>query len=160
MDVERFDLDPTRPLFHGLAGRTVDSSKLKGLSTEDKGPFVMDVLEQDQVSTKLLASLIEVDQSIVSWPQLARDVSLGASLVSATIHRLFSDPTSVLSGRSCVDLSSSVTNLEDPLLRESDRQLHHDHRAFTVRDPLPTDGHDVIESMYIGAGLALSLIHI
>lgn len=118
LDVERFDLLPTRPPFHGLAGRYFDSSKLKGLSTEEKGPFVMDVLEQDQLSPKLLASMLEINRSVSGWPQLARDVALGSSLVSAAVHRLFSDPTSLSSGRSRVDLSRSLTNLEDPLGQE------------------------------------------
>ena len=43
LDVERFDLEPDRPILHGLVG-DLDASTLKGLSTEDKVPYVLDIV--------------------------------------------------------------------------------------------------------------------
>lgn len=113
----------------------------------------MDILESDKLSTRFLASMIEIDQSINSWPQLARDVMMGSSLVVTAIHQLFSDPNSVKSGRSRIDLSSSVRNLQDPLLHEPNEQVTSE--PYAAREPLPVDAH-IIDSMYIGAGLAPS----
>ncbi len=40
LDVERFDLEAHRPIFHGLLG-DMSYEKLAGLTTEQKGPFVL-----------------------------------------------------------------------------------------------------------------------
>jgi molybdopterin/thiamine biosynthesis adenylyltransferase len=42
VDIERFDLEPERPIFHGLI-EDLDPKRLRGLSTEDKVPYVVNV---------------------------------------------------------------------------------------------------------------------
>ena len=44
LDVERFDLEPDRPLFHGLLAG-VDTQAISGLSARDKVPYVLRILE-------------------------------------------------------------------------------------------------------------------
>jgi tRNA A37 threonylcarbamoyladenosine dehydratase len=44
LDVERFDREPNRPLFHGLLGREIDYRELAGLNAEDKVPHVARIL--------------------------------------------------------------------------------------------------------------------
>src|SRR5215469_15304693 len=44
LDVERFDEEPDRPIFHGLVD-DVDPCTLRGLSTEQKVPYVAKILE-------------------------------------------------------------------------------------------------------------------
>ena len=85
-DVERFDLEPNRLLLHGLVGE-VDAESLRGLSTEDKVPYVLSILEAEQLSTRFAASLVEVDRTVSTWPQLGGDVTLGAATVAAAVRR-------------------------------------------------------------------------
>jgi molybdopterin/thiamine biosynthesis adenylyltransferase/nitroreductase len=117
VDVERFDLEPQRPILHGLVEH-LNVEKLKQLvTTEDKIPYMMDVLGIDTVSTRLKASMIEIDQTINTWPQLASAVTMGGGITADVARRIllgqFND-----SGRYYVDIeniigSEKVFQLED-----------------------------------------------
>lgn len=118
LDVERFDLEPERPILHGLlAGAR--SEELKGLSTEAKTPFVLRVLGSD-MSPRLAASLIEIDRTINGWPQLASGNMLGGAVVTATVRRILLDEWQG-SGRFRVDLEELIegTTGAVPTPRES-----------------------------------------
>ncbi len=106
IDIERFDLEPERPLFHGLAGELSPES-LRGLSTSDKVPYVLRILGENQISKRTLATLVEVDQTVSSWPQLASGVALGAALVCDVSRRLLLGKLEC-SGRFYVDLNSLI----------------------------------------------------
>ncbi|GAA4832453.1 Rv1355c family protein [Actinomycetospora corticicola] len=87
LDVERFDLEPDRPLFHGLVG-DLDSAALASLSTRDKVPYVMRILGAAELSPRIAASMVEVGTTLSTWPQLGGDVVLGAAQVAAVVRRL------------------------------------------------------------------------
>ena len=84
-DVERFDREPDRHLFHGLLGE-LDPAELTSLSTADKAPYVMRILEAPDLSARMAASMVEIDRTISTWPQLSGDVQLGAVTVAACAH--------------------------------------------------------------------------
>lgn len=113
LDVERYDLEPDRPLFHGLLG-DVAPADLRGLNTHDKVPHVLRILEPDQLSARMAASMTEVDETVHTWPQLASDVMLGAASVATTVRTLgLGDP--VASGRVRIDLRAAVASITEPL---------------------------------------------
>ena len=87
LDVERFDLEPGRPIFHGLLG-DMDSASLAGLSLAEKGPYVLRILGADDLSARGAAALLEVGTSLTGWPQLASEITLGAATVAAAVRRL------------------------------------------------------------------------
>jgi len=87
MDVERFDLEPDRPIFHGLLG-DMDSEKLAGLSLAEKAPFVIRLIGPREASSRGAASLLEVGQTITGWPQLGSEITLGAATVAAAVRRI------------------------------------------------------------------------
>jgi molybdopterin/thiamine biosynthesis adenylyltransferase len=86
VDIERFDHEPKRPLLHGLIG-TVSADRLKGLSSYEKVPVIMDMLGPG-LSQRLAASLVEVESTLKTWPQLASAVSLGAGACVDAVRRL------------------------------------------------------------------------
>ncbi len=113
LDVERYDLEPDRPLFHGLLG-DVAPADLRGLNTHDKVPHVLRILEPDQLSARMAASMTEVDETVHTWPQLASDVMLGAASVATTVRTLgIGEP--VASGRVRIDLRAAVAAITEPL---------------------------------------------
>lgn len=112
LDIERFDLDASRRPFHGLIG-DVDVDKMAGLSTDDKVPYLIGILDADGISADMAASLVEIDETISSWPQLASDVALGAALAATAARDLLLD-RSRRSGRIRIDLSQLATGPEDP----------------------------------------------
>lgn len=113
LDVERFDLEPDRSLFHGLLG-DVDPRDLAGLALADRAPYVLGILEADQLSARVGASLLEVDHSLSGWPQLAEEVIVGGALVAAALRHLIAG--TLASGRIRLDLDDALARLATPTL--------------------------------------------
>ena len=106
LDVERFDLEPLRPILHGTVDN-VDTATVKGLTNEEKIPIVLQMLGIENVSLRIKASMIEVEQTINTWPQLASSVALGGAVGADACRRILLDQFHD-SGRYYVDLDEIV----------------------------------------------------
>ncbi|MHB8333471.1 MAG: Rv1355c family protein [Acidimicrobiales bacterium] len=111
LDVERFDLEPLRPIFHGLFGE-LDSTKLAGLTMAQKGPYVARLIGPSEASSRGAASFLEVGHSITGWPQLASEVSLGAAAVATAVRRL-GTTGDLPSGRVRIDVDEIISTLTE-----------------------------------------------
>ncbi|KLO33394.1 Rv1355c family protein [Mycobacterium haemophilum] len=112
VDVERYDSEPQRPILHGLLG-SVDAAQLRGLSTRDKVPYVLNVLDGQELSARGAASLVEVGQTLWGWPQLAGDIWVGAATIANAVRKIgLGEP--VESGRVRVDVSAALDRLDQP----------------------------------------------
>ncbi|GAA4820289.1 hypothetical protein GCM10023353_30110 [Tomitella cavernea] len=109
LDVERFDLEPQRPVLHGMLG-AVDGTRLSGLSAADTVPYVLQILDAARLSTRGAASLLEVGHSIATWPQLAGDVAAGGAAVAAAVRRIGTGRP-LPSGRVRIDLDDALDGL-------------------------------------------------
>ena len=107
-DVERFDREPTRPLFHGLAGE-LRAEQLSGLTTYQKVPVVLAIIGADTMSSRLAGSLVDVDTTLKTWPQLASAVALGGAINTDAARRILLGQFHG-SGRYFVDLEQLVTD--------------------------------------------------
>ncbi|WP_304110002.1 Rv1355c family protein [Mycolicibacterium bacteremicum] len=113
LDVERFDLHPERPILHGLLGN-VDTADLSGLSSTDKVPYVLGLLDAKALSARMAASLCEVGETLSTWPQLAGEVVLGAALIAESVRRIgLGEP--LASGRTRLDAGAVLDEVSDPL---------------------------------------------
>jgi molybdopterin/thiamine biosynthesis adenylyltransferase len=131
VDVERFDTEPDRPIFHGLLGE-IDPAELAGLSSSDKVPYVLRLIEVGGLSARAAASLLEVGHTLTTWPQLAGDVTLGAGAVAEAVRRIgLCEPLS--SGRIRVDVGEAFDRIETPAVPE------YDTVEGPVEDAQPTD---------------------
>jgi molybdopterin/thiamine biosynthesis adenylyltransferase len=116
IDVERFDLEPGRPIFHGLLG-TVDTAELSGLSSQQKIPHVLRLVDVTGLSMRSAASLLEVGHTLATWPQLAGDVTLGAGAIAEAVRRIgLGEPLS--SGRVNLDVGATLDGIEEPTSAE------------------------------------------
>lgn len=88
LDVERFDLEPQRPILHGLAGN-LDPNKIGDLTNEEKIPYILDMVNAENMSSRLKASMLEVQYTVNTWPQLASSVFLGGAMGADTARRIF-----------------------------------------------------------------------
>ena len=87
VDVERFDLEPQRQILHGLLGE-LDVALLPGMSSREKVPHMLRSLEAEQLSPRMAASVVEIDRTLSTWPQLAGDVVLGATAIAEVVRRI------------------------------------------------------------------------
>lgn len=108
LDVERFDLEPNRPILHGTI-ENVDPENIKNLSTEDKIPVMLQMLGVENISLRAKASMIEVEQSINTWPQLASSVALGGAVGADVSRRILLDQYHD-SGRYYIDLEELISD--------------------------------------------------
>lgn len=111
LDVERFDLEPDRPILHGLA-EGLDPENIKNLSNEEKIPYVLKMIGAERISTRLKASMLEVEQSINTWPQLASSVVLGGALSTDVSRRILLDQYHD-SGRYYVDFEDLIADKQE-----------------------------------------------
>lgn len=113
LDVERFDQEPARPSFHGLIDGV---GAAENLTRDQEIEIATRLVNADLMSTGAAASLLEIDSSLSTWPQLASDVGLGAASV-ATAIRLLALGTQLPSGRCYVDLEHTIKGTTDDHLR-------------------------------------------
>ncbi len=106
IDVERFDLEGNRPLLHGLIGG-LDADDLRGLSNYEKVPTVMKMIGAESMSRRLAGSLVDVETTVKTWPQLASAVALGGA-VNTDVARRIALGEFTGSGRYYVDLEQLV----------------------------------------------------
>jgi len=110
IDIERFDLERTRPILHGLA-EGLNPDTIKDLTNEQKIPYILRMVGSDQLSTRLKASMMEVEQSINTWPQLASSVVLGGAVTTDVCRRILLNELSD-SGRYYIDLDELISDRE------------------------------------------------
>jgi hypothetical protein len=106
LDIERFDMEPDRPLFHGVVG-SINAADLKGLSTKQKLPLVLKILDINQASTTIKASMLEIEETLETWPQLGSAVMLGGAVITDTARRILLGQLQG-SGRFYIDLEALV----------------------------------------------------
>ncbi|MBL1078209.1 Rv1355c family protein [Nocardia sp. 2] len=106
LDIERFDLEPDRPVLHGLLGDT-RADDLRDLTARDKIPHILAIM--NDLSPRAAASLPEVGHTIGSWPQLASGITLGGAIIADAARRLLLGAP-LQSGRYYVDPAHLVGN--------------------------------------------------
>ena len=108
-DIERFDLDPNLPILHGLVDHLdldqVDQAK----TNEEKIPYLLPMLGLETSSERLKASMMEIEQTITTWPQLASGVALGGGICTDVCRRILLGMFTS-SGRYIVDLEQAIND--------------------------------------------------
>lgn len=122
VDVERFDLEPDRPLLHGLIEDLPPVPEDRPMTNEEKLPYLAQMVGMDTLSHRMKASLPELGKSIVTWPQLASGVVLGGGVVGDIVRRTLTGAMT-WSGRWWMDVELAtqadrsgavITNAQNP----------------------------------------------
>lgn len=108
LDVERFDLEPQRPILHGTV-ENINPKNIKELTNEEKIPVILQMLGIENVSLRAKASMVEVEQTINTWPQLASSVALGGAVGADVCRRILLDQFHE-SGRYYIDLEELIAD--------------------------------------------------
>ncbi|TLU99497.1 Rv1355c family protein [Dyadobacter luticola] len=112
LDVERFDIEHERPILHGLL-KGIPVEQFEGLNDQQKLSMVMKIIDTKNVSRRGKVSLVEIGQTISTWPQLASAVTLGGGVVTDVCRRMLLGQFTG-SGRYYVDLETIVGNNAPP----------------------------------------------
>ena len=106
IDIERYDLNPQAPLFHGLL--TTHEIDMIKEGTEGKALIaaVQKIIDPRTMSRGLKNSLSEIGKTITTWPQLGSDVTFGGA-VTAQITRDILLGKSEISGRHFLEIDMS-----------------------------------------------------
>lgn len=119
IDIERFDLEPERPVLHGMVAH-LDMEKFKSLTTMDeKIPYITAVTGVETLSPRMKASAVELMATISTWPQLASAVTYGGGITADLSRKILLGHLSV-SGRFFLDLDEMIT---DPKTEEAPNKL-------------------------------------
>jgi hypothetical protein len=108
VDVERFDLEPQRPILHGLLDG-LTSDQLERATKRERTNLALRVIGLEGVSARTAASLLEYDHSVTSWPQLAADVIGGGANLAMVIRKHLLGTLSA-SGRLRIDAEHAVVS--------------------------------------------------
>lgn len=112
LDVERFDLEPDRPPFHGVVG-DLDPAQLVALTTHERVALSLRIVGVDRLTPRMKASIAELGQTVTTWPQLASAVAHGGGMAADVTRRILLGELHS-SGRFRVDLEELIRDPEPP----------------------------------------------
>ena len=122
IDIERFDLEPDRPILHGFI-QHLDVSKLKDLKTsEEKIPYILPIAGIETLSPRMKASALEVAQTITTWPQLASAVTYGGGMTADICRRILLDQLHQ-SGRYFIDIEELISDPEETAVNITNEEV-------------------------------------
>lgn len=129
IDIERFDLEPDRPVLHGMVEH-LDMDKYKTLTNfDDKVPYIAAVTGAETLSPRMKASAVEIMSTISTWPQLASSVTYGGG-VSADLARKILLNLLKVSGRFFLDM--------DELIKDNNKPTTATRPIVDAKQPLTT----------------------
>ncbi len=108
-DIERFDLDADLPILHGLVDHLDLEAAKKAKTNEEKVPYLLPMLGVETSSERLKASMLEIEESITTWPQLASGVIFGGGICTDVCRRILLNKFTK-SGRYFVDTEQEIND--------------------------------------------------
>lgn len=106
VDIERYDIEPNTPLFHGRLGN-VAYEELRRLDKMGIGRLAVRYVGPDITPRRLQESMLRIGKSIVSWPQLGGAALMNGS-IAAYCLRSIAVGAPLKSGRAIFDLDEEL----------------------------------------------------
>lgn len=125
IDIERYDLDPKTPFFHGRMGRVSYGALLK-LDKFGIGKLITKHIGAETVTERMQKSLLEMGKTIVSWPQLGGAALLNGSGVAYCVRK-------IVNGQP-LEGNRALLSLDEKLVPGYDKPSSRKHRARTARE--------------------------
>lgn len=122
LDVERYDLDKSLPLFHGLAG-PIEEVLGKQLSKREWLKYATTIINTKNVPLQMQKSLLKVGTKIVAQPQLGSTAVMAGSVVSYAL-RLLALGHSLKGGRMIVSLDNDLLKGATSMSRRFAQRKH------------------------------------
>lgn len=119
LDIERFDLEPDRPILHGLVGG-VTSDQVNSLPPPARLGLILQIAGLHTISPRLAASLLELNLTLKGFSQLGSDVTLGGATTTTAVRRLALG-LPLASGRVYIDVNAQLAQVTSPPLPDVSR---------------------------------------
>jgi len=107
VDIERYDLDPQTPFFHGRMGE-VSYEMLSKLDKFGIGKMITKHVGPENVTERMQESLAQMGKTVVSWPQLGGAALLNGSAVAYCIRKILNKQP-LESNRAIISLDEKLT---------------------------------------------------
>lgn len=108
IDVERFDLEPERPIMHGRLEGMPYFEATPSSPKELQMDLLMAMVDADGLSGRMKQSITEIGSTIATWPQLGGHIMLGGALTAEVARGVFLAGTGS-SGRWYIDLEERLS---------------------------------------------------
>jgi tRNA threonylcarbamoyladenosine dehydratase len=112
IDIERYDLDPKLPLFHGLLGDLPQEIIANEISEKDKVRYAKDLVGVEFIPTRVLQTLYDINKKVVGRPQLNSTVTVAGGLAAYLARRILLKKH-VWSGRKHISFNTLLKFDED-----------------------------------------------
>lgn len=87
LDIERYDLEPDRQIFHGLLGN-MQADDLKNLDYKKWLELATKIVGPDFLTERMQESLLEIGKSIPAVPQLGTTAAVAGAALSYAVRRI------------------------------------------------------------------------
>lgn len=131
VDIERFDLNPALPVFHGLLGELPDEILQREITEKDKVRFAKDLVGVDFLPNRVLRTLHEINRTLVGRPQLNSTVTIAGGVASYLARRIILQKA-VWSGRKHIPFSK-VFGFDEFENEEERREIIEKLNAFVEK---------------------------
>lgn len=88
LDVERYDLDPNYPIFHGRAGEVTLETIQAGVTNELRVRLSTSIVGEENLTARMKQSLSEIGRSLPTWPQLGPAAFMAGSVAAYAVKRI------------------------------------------------------------------------
>ncbi|MBI3235068.1 MAG: nitroreductase family protein, partial [Bacteroidetes bacterium] len=144
IDIERFDLEPNRSIMHGLV-EEVSYTQIMGMTKTEKLPITMKLAGIFDLSPRLKASMMELDETITTWPQLASAVNYGGGITCDLSRKILLNQITI-SGRFYLDYAAQFASnahlIRQELYVEKDEVLTKEYMLNIVNSLSNIEGKD------------------
>lgn len=111
MDVERFDIEPERPIFHGFLEKFGEEDEILSILKKNHKAIMSSILDFENLSIRAKDSIAQIGHTITTWPQTASSVIMGGAVCAFFSRRLLLEE-GLASGRYYVDLDELIKSHE------------------------------------------------
>jgi len=87
LDIERFDLEPDRPIFHGLVDPAVFSN-MKNVDMKTWVDLANKIIGFDFLEERMKLSLLEIGKTILAVPQLGSTAAIAGGAISYAVREV------------------------------------------------------------------------
>ncbi|HVO28635.1 MAG TPA: ThiF family adenylyltransferase [Candidatus Paceibacterota bacterium] len=129
VDVERYDLNPKMPYFHGRMGK-VSYETLLNLNKFEIGKLITKLVGAETVTERMQQSLLQMGKTIVSWPQLGGAALVNGAAVAYCVRKILNGQP-LESDRALISLDEKlVPGYSSPRSQRHRRQIADNFRKI------------------------------